>query len=151
MPVDADDETPLLPARQIRVMLAIRADQLLAGGPAGSSGTMILERTAHSALAELRSCAAPASVGHAVLSHGLEEAAGLAGQAARQTLRAAQAYRTVLGCEPVAAVRALRMRPAPAGDALTVAAGVLPDGTEDRPPTGEVTAAAEPLPLLAQW
>ncbi|MGW3463310.1 aromatic amino acid ammonia-lyase, partial [Streptomyces olivaceoviridis] len=51
----------------------------LATGPAGSSGTMILEYTANSALAELRSsAAAPASAGHAVLSHGLEEAAGFA-------------------------------------------------------------------------
>ncbi|MEV6616840.1 aromatic amino acid ammonia-lyase [Streptomyces sp. NPDC051051] len=123
----------------------------LAAGPASSSGTMILEYTANSALAELRSCAAPASVGHAVLSHGLEEAASFAGQAARQTLRAAQAYRTVLGCELVAAVRALRMHPAPpAVDAFTVAAGALPGGTEDRPLTGDVTAATELLPLLAQ-
>ncbi|MGV9939757.1 aromatic amino acid lyase [Streptomyces sp. NPDC003401] len=123
----------------------------LAAGPASSSGTMILEYTANSALAEMRSCAAPASVGHAVLSHGLEEAASFAGQAARQTLRAAQAYRTVLGCELVAAVRALRMHPMPpAADVLTVAAGALPDGTEDRPLTGDVTAAAELLSLLAQ-
>ncbi|MFD5796054.1 aromatic amino acid lyase [Streptomyces diastatochromogenes] len=36
----------------------------LASGPAGSSGTMILEYTANSAPAEVRSCAAPASSGH---------------------------------------------------------------------------------------
>ncbi|MET9502575.1 aromatic amino acid lyase [Streptomyces sp. NPDC006622] len=123
----------------------------LAAGPASSSGTMILEYTANSALAELRACAAPASVGHAVLSHGLEEAASFAGQAARQTLRAARAYRTVLGCELVAAVRAARMHPVPPSvAAFTVAAAALPDGTDDRPLTGDVTAAAELLPLLAQ-
>lgn len=123
----------------------------LAAGPASSSGTMILEYTANSALAELRSCAAPASVGHAVLSHGLEEAASFAGQAARQTLRATEAYRTVLGCELVAAVRALRMSGVPPTAAVfTVAAGALPDGTDDRPLTGDVTSAAETLPLLAQ-
>ena len=123
----------------------------LAAGPASSSGTMILEYTANSALAELRSCAAPASVGHAVLSRGLEEAASFAGQAARQTLRATEAYRTVLGCELVAVVRALRMHPVPPEVvAFTVADGALPDGTEDRPLTGDVTAAAELLPLLAQ-
>ncbi|MFE1885953.1 aromatic amino acid lyase [Streptomyces diastatochromogenes] len=54
----------------------------LASGPAGSSGTMILEYTANSAPAEVRSCAAPASSGHAVLSHGLEETAAFAVAAA---------------------------------------------------------------------
>ncbi|MFD3453834.1 aromatic amino acid ammonia-lyase [Streptomyces sp. NPDC058691] len=122
----------------------------LATGPAGSSGTMILEYTANSALAELRSCAAPASAGHAVLSHGLEEAASFASQAARQSLRAVDAYTTVLACELVAAVRALRLHPAaPAIAAFTVAASVLPDGTEDRPLTADVTAAADLLPVLA--
>ncbi|MGW7129132.1 aromatic amino acid ammonia-lyase [Streptomyces bobili] len=124
----------------------------LAAGPASSSGTMILEYTAHSALAELRSCAAPASVGHAVLSRGLEEAASFAGQAARQTLRAAEAYRTVLACELVSAVRALRMHAVPPQIAVfTVADEALPDGTDDRPLTGDVTAAAELLRLLAQF
>lgn len=124
----------------------------LAAGPASSSGTMILEYTAHSALAELRSCAAPASVGHAVLSRGLEEAASFAGQAARQTLRAAEAYRTVLACELVSAVRALRMHAVPPQIAVfTVVDEALPDGTDDRPLTGDVTVAAELLRLLAQF
>ena len=43
----------------------------LATGPAGCSGTMILDYPAASALAEPRTCATPASAGHAVLSHGL--------------------------------------------------------------------------------
>jgi histidine ammonia-lyase len=122
----------------------------LASGPTGSSGTMILEYTANSALAELRSCAAPASAGHTVLSQGLEEAASFASQAARQSLRAVDAYRTVLACELVVAVRALRLHPAPpAVPAFTVAAAALPETTEDRPLTGDVTAAAELLPTLA--
>lgn len=99
----------------------------LAEGPAGSSGTMILEYTAHSALAELRASAAPASAGHAVLSHGLEEAAGFASQAARQALRAVEAYRTVLACELVVAVRALRLSPAPPDlSAFALASAALP-------------------------
>ncbi|MFJ6985376.1 MULTISPECIES: aromatic amino acid lyase [unclassified Streptomyces] len=123
----------------------------LATGPASSSGTMILEYTSHSALAEVRAGAAPASTGHAVLSHGLEEAASFAGQSARQTLRATEAYVTILACELVAAVRALRMHPVrPDVPAFTVAAAALPDGTEDRPLTGDVLAAAELLPLLAE-
>lgn len=123
----------------------------LATGPASSSGTMILEYTANSALAELRSCAAPASAGHAVLSHGLEEAASFAGQAARQALRACGAYATVLACELVTAVRALRLQPVPPPVAVyTLAAAALPSGTEDRPLTGDVTAAVELLPELAR-
>ncbi|WP_340375126.1 aromatic amino acid lyase [Streptomyces sp. SS7] len=123
----------------------------LAAGPASSSGTMILEYTANSALAELRACAAPASAGHAVLSHGLEEAASFAGQAARQTLRATEAYGTVLACELVTAVRALRMRPVPPPvPAFTLATAALPLGTEDRPLTADLAAAAELLPRLAR-
>lgn len=123
----------------------------LAAGPASSSGTMILEYTANSALAELRSCAQPASAGHTVLSHGLEEAASFASQAARQALRAADAYATVLACELVTAVRALRLHPAPPPvAAFRVAAAALPDGTDDRPLTPDVTAATELLPALAE-
>ncbi|MEH0447096.1 aromatic amino acid lyase [Streptomyces sp. B21-102] len=123
----------------------------LGGGPASSSGAMILEYTANSALAELRSCATPASAGHAVLSRGLEEAASFAGQAARQALRAANAYSVVLACELVAAVRALRMLPgSPPVAAFAVAAAALPAGTDDRPLTDDVTAATELLPLLAR-
>jgi histidine ammonia-lyase len=123
----------------------------LTAGPASSSGTMILEYTANSALADLRSCATPASAGHAVLSQGLEEAASFASQAARQTLRATAAYGTVLACELVTAVRALRMIAAPPDLPLfTLAAARLPSGTEDRPLTGDVTAATELLPSLAE-
>ncbi|MGW6925327.1 aromatic amino acid lyase [Streptomyces sp. NPDC054950] len=128
----------------------------LGGGPATSSGTMILEYTANSALAELRSSATPASAGHAVLSRGLEEAASFAGQAARQTSPATHAYTTVLACELVVAVRALRMRPVQAESlpapvaVLSAATAVLPAGAEDRPLTGDVVAAAELLPQLAE-
>ncbi|WP_030041307.1 aromatic amino acid ammonia-lyase, partial [Streptomyces resistomycificus] len=123
----------------------------LAAGPASSSGTMILEYTANSALAELRSCAVPASAGHAVLSHGLEETASFASQAARQALRAVEVYGTVLACELVTAVRALRMTSQPPPlPAFTTAAAALPSGTEDRPLRGDVTAAAELLSALAE-
>lgn len=122
----------------------------LAAGPVSSSGTMILEYTANSALAELRSSAAPASAGHAVLSRGLEEAASFAGQAARQALRATDAYATVLACELVNAVRALSLHPEPPSvSALAVAKAVLPAETQDRPLTDDVTAAVRLLPVLA--
>ncbi|MER6410340.1 aromatic amino acid ammonia-lyase [Streptomyces humidus] len=123
----------------------------LATGPVSSSGTMILEYTANSALAELRSSAAPASAGHAVLSRGLEEAASFAGQAARQTLRATDAYATLLACELVCAVRALRVHPEPPRvAALVVATAALPADAQDRPLTDDVTAAVRLLPVLAR-
>jgi histidine ammonia-lyase len=123
----------------------------LAGGSAASSGIMILEYSANSALAELRAGAAPASAGHAVLSRGVEEAASFAPQAARQALRAVDAYRLVLACELVAAVRALRMLPAPppAPVFAVLDEPALPAATEDRALTPDVTAAAALLPALA--
>jgi histidine ammonia-lyase len=78
----------------------------------------------------------------------VEEQASFASLAARQTLRACDAYRLVVGCELVSAVRALRQRdlrpdPAlPAGRALALAEAVLDDDPADRPLTGDVTAAA---------
>lgn len=125
----------------------------LAAGPAASSGVMILEYSAHSALAELRAAAHPASAGHAVLSRGLEEAASFASQGARQALRAAGAYRLVLACELVAAVRALRARPGlldPAAPAAAVLDRALPAATEDRPLSADVATAADLLPALAE-
>jgi histidine ammonia-lyase len=124
----------------------------LAGGSAASSGMMILEYSANAALAEMRASAAPASAGHAVLSRGVEEAASFASQAARQALRAVDAYRLVLACELVAAVRALRLLPPPAAPApvfAVLADPTLPSATEDRPLTPDVSAAAALLPALA--
>lgn len=123
--------------------------------PAGS-GVMILEYAAGAALGDLRAYSAPASLGHAVLSRGVEEQASFASLAARQTLRAAHAYRLVVGCELVAAVRALRMRdlrPAeslPVGRAFALADAVLDDTLADRPLTDDVTRAAALLDRFPQ-
>ncbi|MEW2167410.1 aromatic amino acid ammonia-lyase [Streptomyces sp. NPDC007084] len=120
----------------------------LADTSSAGSGMMILEYSAASALAEIQACATPAALGHVVLSQGTEEAATFATQAARKTLRLARAYRLVLGCELVAAVRALRLRgdaPGPetvAGRAYAVAAAELDPETRDRPLTEDVTVAA---------
>ncbi|WP_189725445.1 aromatic amino acid ammonia-lyase [Streptomyces purpurascens] len=113
-----------------------------------SSGVMILEYAAGAALGDLRAFSAPASLGHAVLSRGVEEQASFASLAARQTLRACGAYRLVVGCELVAAVRALRqrgLRPEPGlpvTHALELAGSVLDENHADRPLTDDVTAAA---------
>ncbi|MFI6462459.1 aromatic amino acid ammonia-lyase [Streptomyces sp. NPDC050538] len=125
-----------------------RLKPFLADNEAASSGVMILEYAAAAALGDLRAFSAPASLGHAVLSRGVEEQASFASLAARQTLRACRAYRLVVGCELVAAVRALRQRDLrpdpelPVGRALELAESVLDDGTADRPLTDDVTAAA---------
>ncbi|MFF4502519.1 aromatic amino acid ammonia-lyase [Streptomyces sp. NPDC001401] len=125
-----------------------RLRPFLADEVPASSGVMILEYAAGAALGDLRAFSAPASLGHAVLSRGVEEQASFASLAARQTLRACRAYRLVVGCELVAAVRALRQRDLrpepdlPVGRALELAESVLAADLADRPLTDDVTAAA---------
>jgi histidine ammonia-lyase len=125
-----------------------RLRPFLADHEPASSGVMILEYAAGAALGDLRAFSAPASLGHAVLSRGVEEQASFASLAARQTLRACGAYRLVVGCELVAAVRALRQRDLkvdpelPVGRALELAEAVLDADPADRPLTGDVSAAA---------
>ncbi|MET8409065.1 aromatic amino acid ammonia-lyase [Streptomyces sp. NPDC005195] len=132
-----------------------RLRPFLADHEPASSGVMILEYAAGAALGDLRAFSAPASLGHAVLSRGVEEQASFASLAARQTLRACGAYRLVVGCELVAAVRALRQRglrpdpELPVGRALELAESVLGLDQADRPLTDDVTAAAALLDRFA--
>ena len=116
---------------------------------------MILEYLAHSALADIRHQAAPAALGSAVLARGLEEHASFSTQAASRTTEALPAYETVLACELVAAVRALRLRaatlwPGPLREAYERACSVLDPATEDRPFDDDLAAAIRLLPELAQ-
>jgi histidine ammonia-lyase len=122
--------------------------------PAPSSGLMILEYVSHSAVADIRRLAAPAALGSAVLSLGVEEHAGFATQSARSATGCAGAYRVVLACELVAAVRALRLRGTGLAEGLLVpayemAASALPHSTQDRPLDGDLAIAQELLPALA--
>ncbi len=125
----------------------------LATDPAPSSGIMILEYVSHAAIADIRRLADPAALGSAVLSRGVEEHAGFSTQSARATTDVISAYRVVLGCELIAAVRALRLRGiAPAGGPLAGAyalAAALPADTRDRPLDADLTAAQQLLPGLA--
>ena len=110
----------------------------LADGPAGSSGLMILEYTAASALAAMRAAATPVTTGTAVISRGAEAHASFAPLAASQTDTALAALRVVLAAELVAAVRALRLdgREPAAPElraAFAAAAAALPTDTADRP------------------
>ncbi|GAB3466420.1 aromatic amino acid ammonia-lyase [Actinophytocola sediminis] len=127
----------------------------LAVGPPGSSGVMILEYVTHDALAALRQAALPVTLGTAVVSRGVEDHASFATQAARQAGAVATAYRHVLACELVAAVRALRMRPAdlmdlPIRDAFAIADAVLDPSLADRPLSADIEAAAAVLDQLAE-
>ena len=126
----------------------------LATDPSPSSGIMILEYVAHSAVADIRRLAAPAALGSAVLSRGVEEHAGFATQSARATTDVVDAYRIVLACELVAAVRALRLRGVrPAGSGLAAAFDqacvALPAGSADRALDADLVAAQSLLTDLA--
>jgi histidine ammonia-lyase len=127
----------------------------LADEAPASSGVMLLEYVAHSSLADIRRLASPSALGSAVLSRGLEEQANFSTQAARAATETVAAYRIVLACELVAAVRALRMRGdvewgyGPLLDAYELAAGALDPRTEDRPLDGDVEVADRLLTDLA--
>jgi histidine ammonia-lyase len=119
-----------------------------------SSGVMILEYVAHSAVADIRRFAAPAALGGAVLSRGVEEHAGFATQSARATSDTVAAYRAVLACELIAATRALRLQaqvPAEGGlrEAYDLADAALDRATADRPLDGDLAAADGVLAGLA--
>ena len=120
-----------------------------------SSGIMILEYVAQSAAADIRRFAAPAALGSAVVSRGVEEHAGFATQAARAASEVAAAYRAVLCCELVAAVRVLRMQgrsPAagPLRAAFDAADAALDPEMADRPLDADLTAAEDLLAAYAR-
>jgi histidine ammonia-lyase len=119
------------------------------------SGIMILEYVAHAAIADIRRLATPSALGSAVLSRGVEEHAGFSTQSARATTEAVAAYRVVLACEMVAAVRALRMQDrAPSGrlgEVFTRAMEILDPAVEDRALDGDISAAGDLLPRLAVY
>lgn len=109
----------------------------LASGPEASSGLLITEYIAQSALADLRHLAMPDSVGGAVVSRGAEEHASFATQSAWHTVSFEAAFETVLACELVAAVRALRQQDmvptdGPLHDVYAAAALLLDPSTDDR-------------------
>ncbi len=121
-----------------------------------SSGVMILEYVAHSAVADIRRFAAPAALGGAVLSRGVEEHAGFATQSARATSDTVAPYRAVLACELIAATRALRLQarvPADGGGlrkAYDLADSALDRATADRPLDSDLAAADRVLAALSR-
>jgi histidine ammonia-lyase len=150
-------QTAGLSAARLGALLDDRVTGLatfLAMDVAPSSGLMMVEYAAHSALADISRLAAPAVLGGAVLSVGAEEHAGFGTQAAWSATETVRAFRVVLACELVAAVRALRirdMRPRSAvlAQAFDVAHAVLPTSMADRPPDDDLAAASQLLAGLA--
>jgi len=127
----------------------------LASDVPASSGVLALEYVAHSALADIRRLASPATLGTAVLSRGLEEQANFSTQAARAATDTVAAHRIVLACELVAAIRGLRLRqlvpaPGPLRDAYELAAPALDTRIEDRPLDADIDAAEGLLATLAE-
>jgi histidine ammonia-lyase len=119
-----------------------------------SSGLMIVEYAAHSALADVLRLAGPAALGSAVLSIGAEEHAGFGTQAAWSATGMVTAYRVVLACELVGAIRALRLRdrrPAagPLRRAFEHANSALPRALADRPLDGDLAVAGQLLDAIA--
>jgi histidine ammonia-lyase len=128
------------------------AGRFLAIGPVGSSGTMVLEYTSASALDAVRGLADPVSRGTTHISIGTEDHAPWAWRAAQLTAALADPFRTVVACELVSAVRALRMAPGatygPGVREALEACRPLPDGSGDRPLIEDVAMAADLLPAL---
>jgi histidine ammonia-lyase len=118
----------------------------LASDVDGSSGLMMVEYVAAGAIAEIRNAAQPASAGTLVLSRGAEEDATFASQGVQQLERSIAAYRVLLCCELVGAMRLMRQRglddrfSGVVGDILALAA-VLPHNIEDRDLRGDIAAA----------
>src|SRR6185437_14502278 len=127
----------------------------LAADADGSSGLMMVEYVAAGAIAEIRNAAQPAAAGTLVLSRGAEEDATFASQGAQQLERSIAAYRVLLCCELVGAVRLMRQRKlntqftGVVGDALALVAD-LPRNDEDRDLRGDITAAASLLDDLGR-
>lgn len=127
----------------------------LAADSDGSSGLMMVEYVAAGAIAEIRNAAQPASVGTLVLSRGAEEDATFASQGILQLERSVAAYRVLLCCELVGAVRLLRQRGivdrfgGVLGRALALAAD-LPRDEEDRDLRGDLATAETVLDELGR-
>ncbi|HEY2278228.1 MAG TPA: aromatic amino acid ammonia-lyase [Streptosporangiaceae bacterium] len=150
-------QTAALSATRLGTLVEPRLTGLrpfLASDVPASSGVLALEYVAHSALADIRRLASPATLGTAVLSRGLEDLADFSTQAARAATDTVAAYRIVLACELVAAIRGLRLRrlvPAagPLRDAYELAAPALDTRIEDRPLDADIDAAEGLLTALA--
>ncbi|MDQ1496168.1 MAG: histidine ammonia-lyase [Actinomycetota bacterium] len=125
----------------------------LGDGTPGASGVMVLEYVAASLLATLRGLAHPSSGQGVTLSRGVEESASFASQAAVQALDAVPVYRSLIACELVACVRAVRMRDldlahSPLSQPLSLC-DVLDRAVADRDLSADIELAAGLTEVLA--
>ncbi|MFN8020204.1 MAG: aromatic amino acid lyase [Acidimicrobiales bacterium] len=128
--------------------------RFLADGPAGSSGVMVVEYTAASAFDALRGTADPVSRSTTAISVGTEDHATFANRGALALLDSIDAVRTVLACELLVALRAVRIGElAPPAGLVPVldACASLVDDRADRPLVDDLESAAGVLPTLATW
>lgn len=116
-----------------------------AEGPAGSSGLMVLEYTAGSALETVRTLADPSSRHTISISLGTEDHASFATRAVLAAREQVRAARVVVACELLAVVRALRV---PEGvtlgaeaERLLATCASLPTGRQDRPLVDDIALA----------
>jgi histidine ammonia-lyase len=110
----------------------------LARRPGPESGALVLEYTAHAAVAEVRSLVTPVAAQTVSVSRGVESHSSLAPIAVRRAHETLRALRVVVATELVVAVRALRLagqEPVGAGTRALweVAAGRLDPDLADRP------------------
>jgi histidine ammonia-lyase len=145
-------------------MIAARVSTLLDAGltglppflarqPGPESGALMLEYTAHAAVAEVRSLVTPVAAQTVSVSRGVESHSSLAPIAARRAHETLRALRVAVATELVVAVRALRVagqEPVGAGtQALwALASGRLDPDLGDRPLHPDVEAARE---LIDAW
>jgi histidine ammonia-lyase len=118
---------------------------LTRSGRAGAeSGALVLEYTAHAAVAEVRSLVTPVAAQTVSVSRGVESHSSLAPTAVRRAREALDALQVVVACELVVAVRALRLAELePLGDPSLwrAATAVLDPELADRPLAPDVEAA----------
>jgi histidine ammonia-lyase len=117
------------------------------------SGALILEYTAHAAVAEVRSLVTPVAAQTVGVSRGVESHSSLAPVAVRRAQQAIEALRIAVATELVVAVRALRLagtEPLGAGNRplWETAAPLLGDDLADRPLSPDIELARE---LIEGW
>jgi histidine ammonia-lyase len=149
---------------QSAALIAARVSTMLDGGltglppflarrPGPESGALVLEYTAHAAVAEVRSLVTPVAAQTVSVSRGVESHSSLAPIAARRAHETLRALRVAVATELVVSVRALRLaghEPVGAGTARLWRAATqrLDPDLDDRPLHPDIEAARE---LIENW
>jgi histidine ammonia-lyase len=154
--------TTIVPAARLGLtrLTALSTPAITGGRPfladdiPGSSGVMMLEYVAGSALGELLVSAHPVETQSVTLSLGAEEGANFAPAAARAALRAGESYAVIIAAELVAAVRAVRLLDAAGSGRMSdilAACASLPAPPPDRDLSADLDVAVALLPSLSHF